>query len=296
MRIYQRTLSTWVQFTGTGLHTGMPSFARILPAGPDTGIVFRRMDNGATIRASVENVVDTAFATVLSEGGERISTVEHFMAALYGMEIDNAVVEVNGPELPILDGSARRIAEAIDFVGTVESPVRRRFLWVSGNEKLHRNGSVIAVAPSENLEILATVDFPGTLIGKQWLKFTLTPENFLNEIAPSRTFVLREQIEALWAKGLAKGGTLGNAIVVEGDKVHNDEGLRYKDEFVRHKILDLIGDIALVGRPVRGFFLAVRPGHTVNRCLTEYLAGFADSHAEVPEALPRESAPLSITA
>jgi UDP-3-O-[3-hydroxymyristoyl] N-acetylglucosamine deacetylase len=296
MRIYQRTLSTWVQFTGTGLHTGLPSYARILPAGPDTGIVFRRLDNGATIRASVENVVETAFATVLSEGGERISTVEHFMAALYGMEIDNAVVEVDSPELPILDGSALRIAEAIDFVGTVESPVRRRFLWVSRNEKLHRNGSVIAVAPSENLEILATVDFPGTLIGKQWLKFTLTPENFLKEIAPSRTFVLREQIEALWASGMAMGGTLENAIVVEGDKVHNVEGLRFQDEFVRHKILDLIGDIALVGRPVRGFFLAVRPGHTVNRCLTEYLAGHDDLRAGEHSALPGEPDPLSDTA
>lgn len=296
MRIYQRTLSTWVQFTGTGLHTGLPSYARILPAGPDTGIVFRRMDKGVTIRASVDNVVETAFATVLSEGGERISTVEHFMAALYGMEIDNAVVEVDGPELPILDGSALLIAEAIDFVGTVESPVRRRFLWVSRNEKLHRNGSVIAAAPSENLDILATVDFPGTLIGKQWLKFTLTPENFLKEIAPSRTFVLREQIEALWARGLAKGGTLENAIVVEGDKVHNEEGLRFQDEFVRHKILDLLGDIALVGRPVRGFLLAVRPGHTVNRCLTEYLAGHDDLCAGEASALPGEPASLSITA
>ncbi len=296
MRIYQRTLSTWVQFTGTGLHTGLPSFARILPAGPDTGVVFRRTDNGATIRASVENVVETAFATVLSEGGARISTVEHFMAALYGMEIDNAVVEVDGPELPILDGSALRVAEAIDFVGTVESPVRRRFLWVSKNEKLHRNGSVIAVAPSENLDILATVDFPGTLIGKQWLKFTLTPENFLKEIAPSRTFVLREQIDALWARGLAKGGSLENAIVVEGNKVHNEEGLRFQDEFVRHKLLDLIGDLALVGRPVRGFFLAVRPGHTVNRCLTEYLAGLDDLRAVGPSALPGEPDSLSITA
>ncbi len=274
----------------------MPSFARILPAGPDTGIVFRRIDIGVTIRASVENVVDTAFATVLSEGGEKISTVEHFMAALYGMEIDNAVVEVDGPELPILDGSSLRVAEAIDFVGTVESPVRRRFLWVVRKEKLHRNGSVIAVAPSENLDILATVDFPGTLIGKQWLKFTLTPDNFLKEIAPSRTFVLREQIEELWARGLAKGGTLENAIVVEGDKVHNAEGLRFQDEFIRHKILDFIGDLALVGRPVRGFFLAVRPGHTVNRSLTEYLAGLEGLHAGEPSDLPGESASLSITA
>jgi UDP-3-O-[3-hydroxymyristoyl] N-acetylglucosamine deacetylase len=294
MKIYQRTLSTWVQFSGTGLHTGAPSFARILPAGPDTGIVFRRTDIGAVVPASVESVVETAYATVLASGNARISTVEHFLSALYGMEIDNAIVEVDGPELPILDGSARRIAEAIDFVGTEESKVRRRFLWVSENEKLHRNGSMVALAPSENLEILVTVDFPGTVIGKQWLKFTLTPENYLKDIAPARTFVLREQIDALWKAGLAKGGTLENAIVVEGAKVHNDEGLRFQDEFVRHKILDFIGDIALVGRPVRGFFLAVRPGHTVNRSLTEYLSGLVDLGSRGTET--GESVAISVTA
>ncbi|HEY7528824.1 MAG TPA: UDP-3-O-acyl-N-acetylglucosamine deacetylase, partial [Candidatus Deferrimicrobiaceae bacterium] len=192
------------------------------------------------------------------------------------------------------DGSARRIAEAIDFVGTEESKVRRRFLWVSENEKLHRNGSMVALAPSENLEILVTVDFPGTVIGKQWLKFTLTPENYLKDIAPARTFVLREQIDALWKAGLAKGGTLENAIVVEGAKVHNDEGLRFQDEFVRHKILDFIGDIALVGRPVRGFFLAVRPGHTVNRSVTEYLSGLVDLGGRGTET--GESVAISVTA
>ncbi len=275
MRIYQRTLSTWVQFSGTGLHCGLPSFARILPAAPDTGIVFRRTDIGTNIPATIDNVVDTAYATVLSSGGAKISTVEHFLAALCGMEVDNAIVEVDGPELPILDGSALRVAEAIDFVGTVESPVRLRYLWVSGKEKLRRNGSMVAVAPSGELEILATVDFPGTFIGKQWLKITLTPGSFLKEIAPARTFVLREQIDALWAAGLARGGSLENAIVVEGDRIHNEEGLRFQEEFVRHKILDLIGDLALLGRPVRGFFLAVRPGHTVNRSLVEYLSCFA---------------------
>lgn len=288
MKIYQRTISTWVQFSGTGLHTGMPSFARILPSGPDTGIVFRRTDTGAEVRACVENVVETAYATVLGTGAARISTVEHFLAALCGMGVDNAIVEVDGPELPILDGSAQQIAEAIDFVGTVESTVRRRFAWITGEEKLQRNGSMIAVAPSDGLDILITVDFPGTLIGKQWLKFSLTPENFLKEIAPARTFVLREQIDALWKAGLAKGGSLENAIVVEGNKVHNPEGLRFPDEFVRHKLLDLIGDLALLGRPVRGFVLAVRPGHTVNRCLVEYLSrlgasGIAEKAANSPE-------------
>jgi UDP-3-O-[3-hydroxymyristoyl] N-acetylglucosamine deacetylase len=294
--MYQKTISAWVQFSGVGLHTGIPSFARILPAPPDTGIVFRRTDIGAEIRASVENVVETTYATVLASGDARVSTVEHFLAALFGMEIDNAVVEVNGPELPILDGSARRVAEAIDFVGTVELPVRRRFLWVSRNEKLHRNGSLVALAPSEKLDILATVDFPGTLIGKQWLKFSLTPQKFLKDIAPARTFILREQIDALWKAGLAKGGSLENAIVVEGDKVLNAEGLRFQDEFVRHKLLDFIGDLALVGRPVRGFFLAVRPGHTVNRCLTEYLSGLADFSAYGPADIPEEPTAISVTA
>ncbi|MBI5577303.1 MAG: UDP-3-O-[3-hydroxymyristoyl] N-acetylglucosamine deacetylase [Deltaproteobacteria bacterium] len=296
MKIYQQTISTWVQFSGIGLHTGLPSFARILPAEPDTGIVFRRTDTGAEVKACVENVVETAYATVLGSGNARISTVEHFLAALYGMGVDNAVVEVDGPELPILDGSAQQIAEAIDFVGTVESVVRRRFVWVAGEEKLQRNGSMVAVAPSDGLEILITVDFPGTLIGKQWMKFSLTPESFMKEISPARTFVLREQIDALWKAGLAKGGSLENAIVVEGKKLHNPEGLRFPDEFVRHKLLDLIGDLALLGRPVRGFFLAVRPGHTVNRSLVEFLSGIADPGA-VPSAPERpEPVELLITA
>lgn len=295
MRIYQRTLSTWVQFSGTGLHGGLPSFARILPAPPDTGIVFRRTDIGADIPATIENVVDTAYATVLSAGGAKISTVEHFLAALCGMEVDNAIVEVDGPELPILDGSALRVAEAIGFVGMQESNVRRRFLWVYGKEKLHLNGSMVSVSPSAGLDILATVDFPGTLIGKQWLKFTLTPGSFLKEIAPARTFVLREQIDALWSAGLARGGSLENAIVVEGDRVHNEEGLRFHDEFVRHKILDLIGDLALLGRPVRGFFLAVRPGHTLNRSLVEYLSGF-DGHGHGAGTSCPEGIRLQVTA
>lgn len=295
MKTCQRTISTWIQFSGTGLHSGSPSFARILPAPPGTGIVFRRTDIGAEIPAAVENVVDTTYATVLSHGGAKVSTVEHFLAALYGMEIDNAIVEVDGPELPILDGSARRVAEAIEFVGAKESRVRRRFLQVSGKEKFHRDGSMVAVTPSERFEILAMIDFPGTVIGKQWMKFTLTPAVFLREIAPARTFVLREQIESLWANGFARGGSMDNAVVVDGGTIHNEEGLRFKEEFVRHKILDLIGDLALLGRPVRGFFLAVRPGHTVNRSFVEGLSVVAGS-IPVPGVSPEDGVGYQITA
>jgi UDP-3-O-[3-hydroxymyristoyl] N-acetylglucosamine deacetylase len=135
-----------------------------------------------------------------------------------------------------------------------------------------------------------TVDFPGTAIGRQWAKFTLDPESFLREIAPARTFVLREQIDALRAAGLAKGGSLDNAIVVEGDTVHNNEGLRFANEFARHKLLDLVGDIALLGRPVRGCFVAVRPGHTVNRDLTAYLAAMPDARVAASRSPGRVSA------
>ena len=140
---------------------------------------------------------------------------------------------------------------------------------------------MVTLSPSTDLEILVTVDFPGTAIGRQWAKFSLSAGSFLREIAPSRTFVLREQIEALRQAGLARGGSLDNAIVVEGSTVHNTEGLRFPDEFARHKLLDFIGDIALLGRPLRGSFVAVRPGHTVNHVLARYLEEFGGSR--IPE-------------
>ncbi|GAB4370471.1 MAG: UDP-3-O-acyl-N-acetylglucosamine deacetylase [Deltaproteobacteria bacterium] len=294
MRRYQHTIAEPVEFSGVGLHTGVSASARILPAPADTGILFRRTDIGAEIPATVDHVVETAFATVLGQGEAKLSTVEHFLAALYGMEIDNAVVEVDAPELPILDGSALAIARAIDTAGAASQPERRRFLRVYANDRIRRNGSLIALSPSTELEILVTVDFPDTAIGRQWAKFTLSPEAFLREIAPSRTFVLRHQIEALRSAGLARGGSLDNAIVVEGDTVHNTEGLRFPDEFARHKLLDFLGDIALLGRPLRGAFVAVRPGHTVNNALAEYLATYGSSRVdtpcvtagELPEAIP----------
>ena len=282
MRVFQHTISGPLHFSGVGLHTGAMTSATISPADPDSGIVFRRTDTGSVIPATVECVAETAYATVLSAGGAKISTVEHFLAALYGMEIDNAVVEVDGPELPILDGSALEVSRAIASGGLAQQNVRRQFLRVWENDKIRRNGSMVAISPAEDLEILVAVDFPASAIGRQWAKFTLTPENFLKEIAPARTFILREQIDELREAGLAKGGSLDNAIVVEGDKVHNTEGLRFPNEFARHKLLDFLGDIALLGRPVRGSILAVRPGHTVNHAITKYLA--STGYASFPES------------
>jgi len=282
MQAFQHTVSGPLRFSGVGLHTGVRTSATILPADPGNGIVFRRKDTGTVIPATVDHVAETANATVLCAEGVKISTVEHFLAALYGMEVDNAVVEVDGPELPILDGSALEIAGAIASAGVAAQDVRRQFFRVWENDRIRRNGSMVAVSPAEDLEVLVTVDFAASAIGRQWASFSLTPGSFLKEIAPARTFVLREQIEELRAAGLAKGGSLENAIVVEGDKVHNAEGLRFPDEFARHKLLDFLGDIALLGRPVRGSFLAVRPGHTVNHAVVEYLA--ATGYAGFPES------------
>jgi UDP-3-O-[3-hydroxymyristoyl] N-acetylglucosamine deacetylase len=195
------------------------------------------------------------------------------------MQVDNALVEVDGPEMPILDGSSLEIARAIAGAGYLEQPSHRRFVDIDVPRKLHRNGSMVALSTSADLELLVTIDFPAAAIGKQWLRFTLSPERYLSEIAPARTFVLRHQIESLRAVGLARGGSLDNAIVVEEGIVHNPGGLRFPDEFVRHKVLDFLGDIALVGRPVRGFFLAVRPGHTINRDLVELLSSSSRSSA-----------------
>jgi UDP-3-O-[3-hydroxymyristoyl] N-acetylglucosamine deacetylase len=297
VRIYQRTVAQEARFSGIGLHTGAAVHAKILPAPPDTGLVFHRTDLGVHIPARVGNVVETSYATVLASGAARLSTVEHFLSALCGMQVDNALVEVDGPEMPILDGSSLEIARAIAGAGVLEQPSHRRFVDIDHPRKLHRDGSMVALSPSADLELLVTIDFPAAAIGKQWLRFTLSPERYLSEIAPARTFVLWQQIESLRAAGLARGGSLENAIVVEEGIVHNPEGLRFPDEFVRHKVLDFLGDLALVGRPVRGFFLAVRPGHTINRDLVELLSGSSRSitpaMATIPSGAPSE---LRITA
>lgn len=297
MRIFQRTLAREARFEGVGLHTGAEVQAKILPASPGAGIVFRRTDVGVEIPASASNVVETSYATVLASGPARLSTVEHFLSALFGMRVDNATIEVDGPEMPILDGSSLEIARAIAAAGYTEQVSRRRFLDIDHPEKLQSNGSMVAFSPSEDLDILVTIDFPAAAIGKQWFRISLTPEKYLDLIAPARTFVLRHQIEALQASGLARGGSLHNAIVVEEGIVHNTEGLRFPDEFVRHKVLDFLGDIALIGRPVRGFFLAVRPGHTMNRLLVDHLSALSAS-APSPgrEVSPGASEELCVSA
>lgn len=262
----QKTISRPVEFSGVGLHTNRQVIAILEPAGANMGIKILKLDTGALIPAEYRYVVDTMYSTVVgTKGGDTVSTIEHFMAALYAMDVDNCIVKVDGPEMPILDGSACAVAEKIGEVGLTELDQERSLVAIlQGSSPLYLNSSSITLGASDGLTLDVVVDFPGTLIGRQSLALAVTPETFLKDIAPARTFVVKEQIEMLWSAGLALGGSLDNAVVVDKYNILNEGGLRFSDEFVRHKIIDLIGDFALLGKRLRCNISAYKPGHTIN--------------------------------
>lgn len=263
---YQKTLDRPIEFSGVGLHTNREVVAILEPAQANTGIKILKLDTGALIPAEVGHVVDTMYSTVVgTKNGDTVSTIEHFMAALYGMEIDNCIIKVEGPEMPILDGSAYTIAEKIVDAGQIELDDERLSVAImDGSSPVQLDSAFISFDASDNLKMEVAVDFPGTLIGRQSYSITMTPDVFIRDIAPARTFVLKEQIEMLWSAGLALGGSLDNAVVVDGFKILNEGGLRFPDEFVRHKIIDLMGDFALLGRRILCNIRAFKPGHTIN--------------------------------
>lgn len=263
---HQKTINKPIEFSGVGLHTNRQVVAILEPARANAGIKILKLDTGSLIPANHDYVVDTMYSTVVgTKDGDTVSTIEHFMAAIYAMDIDNCIIKVDGPEMPILDGSALLIAKKIREAGLTELQEERFSIAVLDDSfPLYLDSSSITLGASDGLTLDVVVDFPGTLIGKQNLTFSLTPESFMNHIAPARTFVLKEQIEMLWSSGLALGGSLDNAVVVDGYKVLNEGGLRFSDEFVRHKLIDLIGDFSLLGRRLRCHISAYKPGHTIN--------------------------------
>jgi UDP-3-O-[3-hydroxymyristoyl] N-acetylglucosamine deacetylase len=263
---HQKTIRKPIEFSGVGLHTNRQVMGVLEPARANTGIKILKLDTGALIPADYNYVIDTKYSTVVgTKDGDTVSTIEHFMAALYAMEVDNCIVKVDGPEMPILDGSAFPVAQKIIDAGLSDLQEERLSIAIVDDcPPLQLDSSSITLGASNGLTLDVAVDFPGTLIGKQSLTFSLTPENFMNQIAPARTFVLKEQIEMLWSAGLALGGSLDNAVVVDGFKVLNEGGLRFPDEFVRHKLIDLIGDFSLLGRRLKCHISAYKPGHTLN--------------------------------
>lgn len=260
----QRTIKNEVSFEGIGLHTGKHSRVILKPASRDTGIIFIRTDKPAMIKAHVGAVIDTAFATTLGINGVKIGTVEHILAALAGLGIDNLVVEVSGPEIPILDGSSTGLISIILRAGIAKQGKKRPYLRINKPFIFEDGHAHIAALPYCGSKITQSIFFHHHGIGEQRISIDVTEENFVTEIAPARTFGFLKDIEQLRSNGLAKGGSLDNAVVMGEDGVINATGLRFKDEFVRHKVLDSIGDFSLIGFPIYGHIIASRSGHSSN--------------------------------
>ncbi|HFQ14009.1 MAG TPA: UDP-3-O-acyl-N-acetylglucosamine deacetylase [Gammaproteobacteria bacterium] len=275
IRVAQKTLRKAIPYVGIGLHTGEKVSMVVRPAEADSGINFVRKDVPAgegLIPAHWYNVVDTRMSTMIgNEYRHTINTVEHLMAALRGCGIDNAVIEIDEPEVPIMDGSSAPFVATIERVGTVSQAAARNAIWVQRPIEVHSGDKYAILMPSNTPRITAEIDFDNPAIGTQTYSVELVNEAFHRQVSRARTFGFRHQIEALRKRGLIRGGSLHNAILVDGDRIINKEGLRYRDEFVRHKILDCLGDLALAGVPILGHYYARKPGHELNNALMQRL-------------------------
>jgi UDP-3-O-[3-hydroxymyristoyl] N-acetylglucosamine deacetylase len=268
----QTTLASSTETDGIGLHTGVKVHVRLVPAPPDTGYVFRRTDlGGFEIPATVESVAHCGYATTLMRTGVMLSTVEHLLAALRGSSVDNVFIEVDNLEIPILDGSAEVFADMIERAGIVQQPLARRALLVRERVTFEQGNRRISVEPADSYQIDCLIDFPHPMIGVQRFSLELNDGAFNREIAAARTFGFTAEIEELQRSNLIRGGSLDNAIVLTPDGMMNKEELRFRDEFVRHKILDIIGDLALLGMPLLGRVTAERSGHIMHAGLMSKL-------------------------
>ena len=275
-RSCQRTLAQAIGCVGVGLHTGERVRLELRPAPAGTGIVFLRTDLGTQVAARFDQVAETRLCTVLADPAAphvRVGTVEHVMAALAACGIDNAVVAVDGPEVPVLDGSAAPFVFLLDCAGTVEQDAHLRTIEVLRPVRVTEGEAFAELRPAiaGGFEMAVSIDFSAPAIGRQALTLRVTQGSFRRELAEARTFALASDIAGLQAAGLARGGSLQNAVVVDGDRVLNPGGLRMADEFVRHKALDVVGDMAMAGAALQARFIAHRPGHGLNNKLLRAL-------------------------
>lgn len=271
----QKTVAESVSCNGVGLHSGLDVKLTVNPAPEDYGIVFRRKDVGDFnnfIHADYRNVCKTQLGTSLTNSdGTIVSTVEHLMAALWGCGIDNALIDIDAAEIPIMDGSSAPFVKMIETVGVAEQIANRKVVQVISDVIVEEDDKYAKVSPSDEFSIDLEIDFASNAISKQRRKFSASRETFKNILADARTFGFEHEVEYLRSIGLARGGSLANAVVVSGDKVLNKEGLRYDDEFVRHKLLDCIGDFFLAGKRIVGNFTAYKSGHGLNNKLLHKL-------------------------
>ena len=294
--IRQRTLKNVIRATGVGLHTGEKVYLTLRPAAVDTGIIFRRVDlpEPVEIPATPENVGDTTLSTTLIKDGVRVSTVEHLLSAFAGLGIDNAYIDLNAPEVPIMDGSAGPFVFLIQSAGIEEQAAAKRFIRIKKPVLVEDGDKWVKFEPFNGFKVGFTIDFdhPAFAERHQTAEVDFSTTSFVREVSRARTFGFMSQIEMLRANNLALGGSLDNAVVVDDYRVLNEDGLRYVDEFVKHKILDSIGDLYLLGHSLIGAFSGNKSGHALNNRLLRVLLSKEDCWEEVTFTDP-EKAPIS---
>ena len=261
----QKTINTEISAQGLGLHTGRELTVRLRPAPAGSGLSLKRVDlpGAPALKVEASNVTGTTLSTTLGRGENSVSTTEHLFSALLALGVDNILIETDGPELPIFDGSADQWLRLLNEAGLTHQAAPRNFQTLTRPFRLKVGDRSIEARPAGRLSVEAHIDFGG-FIGRQNFCLVISPETFASEISRARTFCLARDVENMRARGLAKGGSLANAVVVGDDGLLNPEGLRYSDEFVRHKILDFLGDLALAGVPLLGHFVLRKPGHELN--------------------------------
>jgi UDP-3-O-[3-hydroxymyristoyl] N-acetylglucosamine deacetylase len=269
MDLRQRTVAEEISCTGIGLHSGKKVKLIVRPAPPNNGITFERCDisPNCSVKASFDNVVETNMATTIGFNGYSVSTIEHIMAAFFGMGIDNALVQIDGEEVPIMDGSSAPFVFLLKNAGVTIQNNYKRFLIVKKSVKVEDGNRSVRLYPSNELKITYNIDFDHPLIKNQAYEISFSQSTFIQEISRARTFGFLRDVQTLKNNGLARGGSLDNAIVMDEFRILNEDGLRYKNEFVRHKILDFIGDLAIIGHVVIGHFIVERSGHSLNQKL-----------------------------
>jgi UDP-3-O-[3-hydroxymyristoyl] N-acetylglucosamine deacetylase len=294
---FQSTIQRPVEISGVGLHTAVPSRVRFVPAPADTGIVFRRVDlDNFEIEAHVRNVARVSYATSLMKQGVLLSTTEHVLAALYSCGVDNVYVEINALELPILDGSSQPYIEMLEQAGTRKLRRQRRFIHVKKPLEFAEGDRKIGIYPADEFRVECFVEYKHPEIGRQQVAMNVNRETFCRELAPARTFGFMKDFEGMKSMGLIRGGSIENAIVLDDETIMNGP-LRFSDEFGRHKALDLIGDLALVGHPLKAHVIAHKAGHALHtQLVTRLLADRSlwtettESHAATPSARPLTAA------
>jgi UDP-3-O-[3-hydroxymyristoyl] N-acetylglucosamine deacetylase len=275
----QQTLASAVSCTGVGLHSGQPVTLTLRPATPNTGVVFvnRNGKNGASLAASVKHLVPTELCTAISGNGFQVQTIEHILAALAGLDIDNIYVDLTAGEAPVMDGSAAHFVRLIRSAGVVLQSRRQPYLKITRPLEVTDGTRRVRIEPSSTTKITYSIRYNHPLIQTQTYVYEHSAHAFEREIAEARTFGFLQEVEAIWARGLGQGGNLDNTIVLSEDGILNESGLRFTDEFVRHKILDLIGDFSLLGVPFIGHLIAECSGHALHTRLVQQILSRPDS-------------------